>query len=489
MSIPLGQWVDPAAAFVALSAGTHAAAWLDASRAEPGLARFSFLAFADAQRGAVVRYRSATRSLTIQRGGHAEMVRQSLFDYLEHELQQRAPDPSLPFRFQGGPIGYFGYELKGECGAQVPYQAVLPDAAFLIADHWLVFDHELRIVHLCSTAPDPEWCQSTAVRLRTLPAIEPYRANIPQAHFRLARSRNQYLADVDRCHSFIHEGESYELCLTNQIHVKLAAPVDPLALYLQLRRINPAPYAAFLSFGPECGSFSVLSSSPERFLSIDAEGWVETKPIKGTRRRGATPEEDARLRDELRTSTKDRAENLMITDLMRNDLGRVCDIGSVTVPHLMNVETYATVHQLVSTVRGHLRADQSTLDCIRAAFPGGSMTGAPKMRTMSLLDELERAPRGIYSGGIGYLSAGGAADLSIAIRTIVASGNHLSLGTGGAIVALSERDAEFEETLLKARAQVAAIVAVLNGNQESSSVEGILHHLRIQGEANWPAGE
>jgi para-aminobenzoate synthetase len=164
----------------------------------------------------------------------------------------------------------------------------------------------------------------------------------------------------------------------------------------------------------------------------------------------------------------------------------------VTVPKLMDVETYATVHQLVSTVRGHLRADQSTLNCIRAAFPGGSMTGAPKLRTMSLLDELERAPRGIYSGAIGYLSAGGAADLSIAIRTIVARGRHLSLGTGGAIVALSDGDAEFEETLLKARAQVAAIVALLQDDREGRGlsperVDAILNQLRRTGEASFSA--
>jgi para-aminobenzoate synthetase len=272
------------------------------------------------------------------------------------------------------------------------------------------------------------------------------------------------VADIASCLDLLRAGESYELCLTNQIATELAA--DPLALYMELRRVNPAPFASYLRFG----DLAVLSSSPERFLRVDREGGVEAKPIKGTAPRGATPDEDTRLAAHLRDDEKNRAENLMIVDLLRNDLGSVCAVGSVEVPSLMAVETYETLHQLVSTVRGRLRPGAGAVECARACFPPGSMTGAPKRRTLELLDRLEGRARGVYSGAIGYFGLGGGCDLSVAIRTIVldragaepGGPAAATIGAGGAIVLQSDPEAEYEEMLLKATAPLRAIAPGLD---------------------------
>jgi para-aminobenzoate synthetase len=267
----------------------------------------------------------------------------------------------------------------------------------------------------------------------------------------LRRPAQQYLDDIAACKHHLAAGHSYEICLTNALTG--AARLDPLALYRSLRRVNPAPFSAYLRFG----DLAVLSSSPERFLAVDRQGRVEARPIKGSSRRGESPEEDARLASKLGGDVKSRAENVTIVDLMRNDLGRVCEAGSVEVPELMTVESYETVHQLVSSVRGRLRQGVNAPNCARACFPPGSMTGAPKLRTMEILDELEGGPRGVYSGAIGYFGLGGACDLSVAIRTIVLDGESLGIGAGGAIVAESDPRAELEEMLLKARAPAAAL--------------------------------
>ena len=348
--------------------------------------------------------------------------------------------------------------MKAECGGEAAHDSPLPDAALIFAGRMIAFDHaEGHVYLLCLTeaggTKDAEsWLSETADRLAALPPLDehPGSAGDP-VEFQLSRPRERYLEEIAECKRLLAEGETYEVCLTNAVLTETDA--RPLDLYRTLRRVNPAPFSSFLRFGDA----AVLSSSPERFLSVGRDGWVEAKPIKGTGRRGASAAEDVRRAERLRGDEKNRAENLMIADLLRNDLGSVCEVGTVHVPHLMQVETYETVHQLVTTVRGLLRDGLGPLDCVRACFPPGSMTGAPKRRTMRILDELEGEARGVYSGAIGWFGLGAACDLSVAIRTIVLDGANVRIGAGGAIVALSEAEDEYEEMLLKASASLRAL--------------------------------
>jgi para-aminobenzoate synthetase len=456
----LDSLYDPEQVFAELYANSANAFWLDSARLDGG-ARFSFAGDDHGPLAATVAYDVTSRKVRVTRGATAETHAETIFDYLRREQQALAhiaPD-DLPFDFAGGFAGYLGYELKADCGGDRAYDSPLPDAALVFADRMLAFDHRERhtyLLCLVDRASEPDgrrWVARTAERLRSLPAApaaDPARRP-GVVDFIHARSRERYLEDIAICRQRLLDGETYEVCLTNQVHAEI--DVDPLALYRELRRVNPAPFAAYLRFG----ELAVCSSSPERFVRVGRDRWAEAKPIKGTAPRGATAAEDVRLAEDLRSSEKDRAENLMITDLLRNDLGRVCEIGTVHVPHLMQVETYETVHQLVSTVRGLLRAGVAPVDCVRACFPPGSMTGAPKKRTMEILDELERAPRGVYSGAIGYFGPGGSCDLSVTIRTIVVAGREASIGVGGAIVAQSDPDDEYREALLKGDAPMRAI--------------------------------
>jgi para-aminobenzoate synthetase len=326
----------------------------------------------------------------------------------------------------------------------------------------IAFDHAegctyvLGLAQRGTGAELEEWIAETVRRLGSLPPIAPIEATAAAnehepVEFGLARSRGRYLEDIAACKRYLVEGETYEICLTNKITAEIRP--DPLALYGRLRRVNPAPFSAYLRIGEA----AVLSSSPERFLAIGRDRWAEAKPIKGTSRRARDPAEDLLLAEELRRDEKNRAENLMVTDLLRNDLGAVCEVGSVHVAGLMEVETYETVHQLVSTVRGRLREDLEPPDCIRACFPAGSMTGAPKRRTMELIEGLEGEPRGVYSGALGYLGLSGGCDLSVVIRTIVIGGGSTTIGVGGAIVMQSDAQEELEEALLKGLAPMQAL--------------------------------
>ncbi|HEX5145769.1 MAG TPA: aminodeoxychorismate synthase component I, partial [Conexibacter sp.] len=470
--------LDPEAVFAELYGEREVAFWLDSSSgpdpAQPGsgLGRFSFMGDDRGPLAELLTYDVASGRATIRSASGTEQADGPLLAYLDDQLRARRTTTSaLPFEFDGGYVGCLGYELKAECGGDAAHAADGPDAAFVFADRFIAFDHERGDVWLVALeahdAPAAPWLEETAARLLRLARERDGNGGPPSparadggggravevegawpAGCAPRHEDDAYLALVERCRQLIAAGETYEVCLTNAVRIE--QPLDPWRLYRRLRRVNPAPFAAYLRF-PHA---SVLSASPERFLRVGADGEVEAKPIKGTAPRGTTVDEDLALRERLRASEKDRAENLMIVDLLRNDLGAVCEVGSVHVPVLFGVESFATVHQLVSTIRGRIGRGASALDVVRAAFPGGSMTGAPKKRTMEIVDELEAGPRGVYSGALGWLALGGAADLSIVIRTIVVDERGASFGAGGAIVALSDPQAELREVRLKARALV-----------------------------------
>jgi para-aminobenzoate synthetase len=458
--------VDTPTVFTHLHSSSPYAFWLDSSRVEEGLARFSFLGDATGPLSEVLTYRVPDDHVTIRdRAGRERAERGDIFEVLERRLAaRRVAADSLPFDFTCGYVGYFGYELKALCGSSNRHTADSPDAVWMFADRLVAVDHREGRTYLLAFADGTEdvrrsakaWLDRTAQTLavlRDVPArpsgggdrdrdVEPW----------LVRDRSGYLDDIVACQRHLHSGESYEICLTNKLRLPFPAGND-LAYYLRLRKMNPAPYAALL----QLGGLSVFSSSPERFLRVTAVGTVESKPIKGTAPVDLDPHVNAALIEDLASSEKTRAENLMIVDLVRNDLGRACEVGSVSVPSFMAVETYATVHQLVSTIRGTLRPEVGPVECVQTCFPGGSMTGAPKLRTMEIIDSLETEARGVYSGALGYFGLTNTADLSIVIRTAVRQGDELTIGAGGAIVLASSPPDEFDEMKLKAQSTFQAL--------------------------------
>ncbi|CCQ16447.1 putative anthranilate synthase [Rhodococcus sp. AW25M09] len=471
---------DSELVFQTLFATGNKSFWLDGSAALEPECRFTVMGDCSGPHAEYVTYSVAETTVTVQSAdGATERIHSTFFDYIDTQLRERATPPrhDLPFSFGLGYVGYLGYELKADTGGQLVHTSATPDASMVFSDRALVFDHHagtLYLMGLATRAGDPvlaQWFDSVTDTLHGLAGQSgkvarsdagavgtPLLGAEHSLEPRLRHDRAHYLDLIAQCLAEIRSGETYEVCLTNTATV--SGSIDAAATYSYMREINPTPYSALLNF-PEV---SVLSASPERFLRIDADRIVESKPIKGTRPRGATTAEDNALKADLVANEKDKAENLMIVDLVRNDLAQVCVPGSVHVPKLFDVETYAPVHQLVSTVRGRLRDDASAADCIRAAFPGGSMTGAPKIRTMAIIDKLEDGPRGVYSGAIGYFSITGTADFSIVIRTIVATEHEVTYGVGGAIVALSDPDEEFEETMVKA----VSMRRALNGPTKNS---------------------
>lgn len=477
---PLPFAVNCEDAYPLLTGGAEYSFWLDSAREESPMSVASYVGVVPA-RLSPLRVDSA-RAAT-------ESGAEDPFAQLEAELAcapRVRPDTAaatgLPAGLRGGYVGYFGYEARAAMGLEhghpVPgylpaYEAPTPDSLWLPAVRYLVHEHARPGGAARSwLVGDESWCEAAerllsaaltaAVSAAEECASENTPVNIPvntpvnapeltEPLLFLAPAAEAYMDAVRASQHEIYEGNSYEVCLTAQTNARIQNPSPELffELYRRQRAHNAAPYAAYL----RCGDFSVLSSSPERFLSVDEQRNAQTKPIKGTIARGATPEEDAAAAAWLRTDEKTRAENLMIVDLLRNDLSTVSDPASVRVPVLMGVESYSTVHQLVSTVSSCLREGISAVAAARACFPGGSMTGAPKPSTMQIIEGLEGRARGVYSGALGFVSADGSANLSIVIRTLVAHDDGMvTLAAGGAIVADSDPAAEYEEMLTKLRA-------------------------------------
>lgn len=413
---PLRRWINPANAYLLLFAESQNSFWLD-------------------------REASLTEAVTIIGAGRRVTEPLAQIQFQQHT------DAELPFSWRPGLVGMLEYEGTEH---------------FIDVDRAMVFDHRNDTVYFVGLFENQDefkhWKNAAFLRFGLIGGeLAAYRLKHEQSNrvieTTLRHSAENYLQLIEKSQRHIAAGDVYLICLTNQISIK--HELDPLSVFLNLRETNPAPYAAFLKFG----GLSVVCSSPEQFLQISKTGVISTKPIKGTRPRDSDEETDRANAAELLENEKERAENLMIVDLMRNDIGKVSLANSVHVTKLFDIESYATVHQLVSTVQGKLAPGETVATALAAAFPGGSMTGAPKIRAMQIIRDLENGPRGVYSGVIGYLGFDGSADFGMTIRTIVFEGLHATIGVGGGITIDSDPKAELEETKLKAKALLNALKA------------------------------
>lgn len=451
------SWRPPEEA-VAPWAGDPYVAWLDSGGPSGPRSRYSYLAVAPFQ---VLEAGPDGTSLN----GCALPL--DPFTALSRELA-RFPqaDHAAPVPFAGGAVGFLGYELVRHLEAvRCPAAGRLdiPDMIFGFYDLVLAFDAETRCAWLLSSglphakglarqrhaAERADWAMRCLEQTPRRPD-----AAVPRLAWWRETTRPAHQAKLALILAYIAAGDIYQANLTTRFLAETPAGLRPFDLYAKLRRQNPAPFAAYLGCGP---GRAIASASPERFISLDRAGRIESRPLKGTRPRGATESADAALAANLATSIKDRAENLMIVDLLRNDLGRVAEIGSVRVPTLYAVESFPAVHHLVSTIEAQLRPGLGPVDLLRASFPGGSITGAPKIRAMEIIAELEDAPRGPYCGAVAWISFDGAMDSSIAIRTLTVTPETIAAQAGGGIVADSEPDAEFEEMMVKVRPLLRAL--------------------------------
>jgi para-aminobenzoate synthetase component 1 len=453
------------------------------------LGRFSF-----AGKHPFLVFKSKGDRISILEDGETITKQGNPFVELRELMSQYRIDPGCykgaHIPFLGGAGGYFGYELCYFL-EKLPCLRIddlgLPDCYFMFVDALIAYDHLERRMFISAIGFDEDLtraeekagqrCEQVRAELKCFAEkMMASRSSVINAkdsaetndhedvelEIRSMFTEDEYMEVVRKAKEHILAGDIFEVCTTHRMECGFAG--DPFELYQELRRINPAPFASYLNL-PEV---KVVSSSPERFLQVGRDRWCASRPIKGTRPRGKTPRLDRQLYKELFASIKDRAENMMIVDLVRNDFGRRCEIGSVKVSELMIIEKYATVFQMVSTIIGKLEDGYDCFDLIQACFPGGSMTGAPKIEAMSIIDALEPVNRGIYSGSIGYLDFAGGADLNIVIRTILIKDGNAYFQVGGAVVADSDPRDEYIETLHKAQALIRALRTV-SGKRERAA--------------------
>lgn len=424
---PLAGWVDPAALFAQWSTRAGDLFWLDAG--PDAVAGWSWLGF-----------------------GAATDEAEALAVPLSAGADRPAWGP-----FHGGWVGWLGYERgSAAAGAPARHEPLAPQSTWLRAERFVAFDHARgRVWAAAPAARLADWVAECAAEVAAAQGVPPPAAEPITRSAHARHSPHAYAALVERCRDAIAAGDAYQLCLTTRFRVD-GDDLDSVAAYLRLRAATPSHHGGFLRIG----DVALLSATPERFLHA-AGGMLSTSPIKGTRPRHPDPQTDAELARELRTSAKERAENVMIVDLMRNDLSRVCEPGSIRVSRLLEVESYAAVHQLVSTVSGRPVAGTTVGDVVAATFPAGSMTGAPKLSAMTILHELEGGPRGVFAGCFGWVGADGDLDLAMVIRSIVTHPGGAYVGAGGGITWRSDAAAEVAEVAVKAAAPLAALGAAL----------------------------
>lgn len=452
---------DPEVLYAALAGGRENSFLLESALFHPRWGRYSFLGsdpfLVVKTRGYQARLSSPGQPVQTLTGNPWEIIRSLIASYT-------LPRREHPIPFTGGIVGYLSYDL-GRYIEKLPSQAAddlpFPESYLAFYSTIVAIDHHEERVYVAASgfpATGPAAVKEALARIKeTTARLQKVKPLPPPAGAKGTRipvnslfTPESYCRAVTRAREYIAAGDIFEVNLSQRLQTELA--VEPWELYRRLRRVNPAPFAAYLPLKEG----TIASASPERFLRV-SQGQVETRPIKGTRPRGRTPAEDAALRQELWNSAKDRAELVMIIDLERNDLGRVCQVGSVRVPELFVLEEYATVFHLVSTITGTLQPGRDMVDLWRATFPGGSITGAPKVRSMEIIEELEPVRRSVYTGAIGYLGFDGEADWNIAIRTFLLAGGRAYFQVGGAVTADSEPEREYQETLDKARGLILAL--------------------------------
>jgi para-aminobenzoate synthetase component I len=438
--------------FLSLKDGHHPFI-LDSSMDPTRLGRYSFVGVDPFltfwSKGNTIYQKHRERGDKQSSGDPFEILRDLLKTYRVESLP-----PVMMMPFTGGAVGYLGYDLNRFI-ENIPDKAVddvdVPDCFFGFYDGIYAIDHlQMTISAICLGVDRPEAETMGQLEERLIHAmnnrsVAPAYSPATPVDFLSNMTKESYTTAIHRIREYIRSGDIYQVNYTQRFEALFES--DPVSLYSTLRSINPAPFSAYI----DAGSCQVLSSSPERFIRVN-NGFIETRPIKGTCPRGATDQDDEDMRKNLLDSEKDRAELLMIVDLERNDLGRIAKVGTVQVPELFVVETYPTVHHLVATITAQIRSECDLIDCLKATFPGGSITGAPKVRAMEIIEELEPTRRNVYTGALGYLGFDGNADLNIVIRTMVVKDSRAYFQAGGAITWDSDAESEYEESVLKAKA-------------------------------------